>query len=66
MFLNDWEDRGDTDDDAEEEVEGDEELVQLAVADVRTSVVRVAENDGDDGLKQTLNLFNVFEKSRLL
>ena len=66
MFLNDWEDRGDADDDAEEEVESDEELVQLAVADVRTSVVRVAENDGDDGLKQTLNLFNVFEKSRLL
>ena len=57
MFLNDWEDRGDTDDDAEEEVEGDEELVQLAVADVRTSVVRVAENDGDDGLKHLIEPF---------
>jgi hypothetical protein len=57
MFLNDWEDRGDADDDAEEEVEGDEELVQLAVADVRTSVVRVAENDGDDGLKHLIEPF---------
>lgn len=57
MFLNDWEDRSDADDDAEEEIEGDEELVKLAVADVRTSVVRVAENDGDDGLKHLIEPF---------
>ena len=48
MLLYDGQDRRHAQDDAENHVEGDEELVKLALADVLARVVGVAEGDGDD------------------
>ena len=49
MLLDDREDGGGRADDAEDHVEGDEELVELALADHIAGVVAVAEDDADDG-----------------
>lgn len=48
MFLNSRQDWRHAEDQAEDHVEGDEEFVQLAVADVLTGVERIAEGDGND------------------
>ena len=49
MLLDDRQDGGGRADDAEDHVEGDEELVELALADHIAGVVAVAEDDTDDG-----------------
>ncbi len=49
MFLNSWQDWGDRDNDAKDQVEGDEELVKLALADVVACVVGVAQSHCHDG-----------------
>ena len=49
MFLNDRQHWRHWDDDAEDQVEGDEELVKFAVSDVVASVVGVAQGHCHDG-----------------
>ncbi len=45
MLLHKWQHGGHAEDYAEDEVEGDEELVELAVANVRAGVVGVAQGN---------------------
>lgn len=49
VLLDDGQDGGDREDDAQEHVEGDEELVKPAVASTDAGVVRVAANDQAQG-----------------
>ena len=49
MFLDLGHDRGDGENDTEQHVEGDEELVSLALTNKLSGVVAVADNDGDQG-----------------
>ena len=47
MLLDDWDNRGDAENDAENHVEADEKFVKPAVSSVRSSVVSKAQTNGN-------------------
>ena len=45
MFLNDWQDRSDTDNDTQDHVEANEKFMESAISSVDASVVAKAETN---------------------